>query len=433
MEQLQILTKLKELDNIKHIEQKTEEWLAERREIITASEAGYLLGICGTGTLINYLSNKIFPSSSQNNLRYMVSIQHGNIFEDVSRIIYETRNNITVQEYGLIKSPKTPILGASPDGIVNKTLYNAQNRLGRLVEIKNPYKFDDSNDIKPEYLIQIYQQQYVLELPFCDFIKTNIIGANASDDTIKNGFTPYNSLDQLLEDCLSNDEIILQNANIPQKNLNSKGMEKGILISYKDISGDIKVIIYPIVIEYKKEDILEWIKQEKQKLLSSGGINGNTIHIQYWYVAKYYEKTIEYDKELFENNYLPRLKLIWQLVEQLKNLHQKYDVNTMKKLINTKIKPFLDKPSKYYKDVKQFDAICKLYKDVLQLTLEYDNDNDIHIDNNDITGTLNKPTTNKSTTNDTIIQQSGGIETGIKIEKPKRKYNKKKVEIEIDF
>ena len=56
-------------------------------------------------------------------------------------------------------------------------------------EIKNPYKFDETDDIKPEYLIQIYQQQYVLGLPLCDFIKTNIISnaggyVNSLIDTI---------------------------------------------------------------------------------------------------------------------------------------------------------------------------------------------------------------------------------------------------------
>ena len=358
-----IYSLLENYNSIPCIEQKTEEWLAERRQIITASEAGYLLGIKGRATIMNYLSAKLNISTSQDKLRYMPSVQHGTIFEDVSRMIYETRNNVSVREYGLIKSVKTPFLGASPDGIVSTDATNA--RIGRLVEIKNPYKFDETDDIKPEYLIQIYQQQYVLGLPLCDFIKTNIIGANASTDTIDKGFCPYKTLDDLLADIPGRD-LVLYNTNIPANNLTARGMEKGVLISYKATMGDIKSLVYPLTIEYEKDAITKWIIQQRAQLVSSG-INKESIVVQYWYVARYSQQTVEYDAEIFEKNYLPRLELIQKIIDKLKLEQSRYDKNVFTKFMETQIKPLFNKPSKFYKDVEQFNANCLLLQDILKL------------------------------------------------------------------
>ena len=362
---------LETYNNTEHIEQKSEEWLAERRQIISASEAGYLLGVKGCCTIMNYLTNKLNIKNTLNKLCFQTSIQHGTIFEDVSRMIYESRNNVSVREYGLIKSSKTHILGASPDGIVSAG--DTNTRIGRLVEIKNPYKYDDTDDIKPEYLIQIYQQQYVLGVPLCDFIKTNIVGANVNPETIANGFQPYKTLDQMLADIppppqppQTGCNIVLYNTNLPLKNLNSKGMEKGVLISYKSITGDIKVVIYPINIEYDKETISEWITQKRVELINSG-VNRDSIAVQYWYVAKYSEQTVEYDAELFEKNYLPRLELIWKLIEHLKIIQSTNGEDILKTFLETQVKAHLNKPSKFYKDVVNFDANCKVLQDAIKL------------------------------------------------------------------
>jgi hypothetical protein len=296
-----------------------------------------------------------------------------------------------VQEYGLIKSKKNPILGASPDGIVIKSLNEDNSRVGRLVEIKNPYKYDSSDEIKPEYQIQILQQQYVLDSPICDFVKTNIVGANVNSETLVQGFTPYQTLDQLLSDkYIQNDNFPNQNANIPIENLNSKGMEKGILISYKDIindnsnsGGGIKVLVYPITIPYIKENIQEWITKNKDELLKHG-CNPGSIHIQYWYVAKYFEKTIIYDEDLFEKHYLPRLELIWQLVKYLKEIKDKYSAkysnDIIKQFLEAKIKTHLNKPSKFYMDINNFNEICAILREVVKLEplLEVDSNPNIN-------------------------------------------------------
>ena len=57
-------------------------------------------------------------------------LMHGNTYEDVSRAIYESRNSVSVTEYGILRSP-TDCIGASPDGIItacHKDTYECKSK-----------------------------------------------------------------------------------------------------------------------------------------------------------------------------------------------------------------------------------------------------------------------------------------------------------------
>ena len=141
--------------NIPLIEQKTPEWFKNRETMISASDAGYFLNKCGMSRAISSLKIKVGVSS------YVSSsappLMHGNTYEDVSRAIYESRNSVSVTEYGILRSP-TDCIGASPDGIItacHKDTYECQSKYGRLLEIKNPYSREIDTTVKPEYMVQI--------------------------------------------------------------------------------------------------------------------------------------------------------------------------------------------------------------------------------------------------------------------------------------
>ena len=68
-----IFENLEFFKNIEPIEQKSQEWLEERRQLIAASESGYLLGIKGFGTMLNYFRGKIGLPNNQEKLKYMKS------------------------------------------------------------------------------------------------------------------------------------------------------------------------------------------------------------------------------------------------------------------------------------------------------------------------------------------------------------------------
>jgi putative phage-type endonuclease len=379
-----ITVALAAISNHKPIPQKSAEWLAARKNLIAASEAGYLLGIRSTSSMINYIKGKCNISTSLDNLGMLDSIRHGNIYEDVAREIYQSRHSLEVKEYGLITTSKHSFLGASPDGIVIQEHRSGddkitESRIGRLVEIKNPYDYDPSDIIKPEYAVQILQQQFVLDLPKCDFVKTNIIGASVNEKTATKGLTPYRDIDAFLADIPTNIDLDThphphpqpENKNIPICNLTSKGMEKGIIIHYKDLeTGQYITNLYPLDTPYTKAGILEWIKTTKETISSNTGICKSKIAVEYWYLAAYFEKVIEYDSHLFENIYLPRLELVWQLITRIRQLQALYSSELIINFIDNILKPHINKPSAFYKLTTNQIDICNILETALQLDVK---------------------------------------------------------------
>ena len=395
-----IETALAAIANQKPIAQKSPKWLAARKNLIAASESGYLLGIRSCSGMISYIKAKCNLSTSLDYIGKLDAIRHGNIYEDVSRAIYQSRHSLEVKEYGLITTTKNAFLGASPDGIVIQEFKTNQeksqetsqdtsqdtsqepeptkhieSRIGRLVEIKNPYDYDPSDYIKPEYAVQVLQQQFVLDLPKCDFVKTNIIGASVNETTTDKELLPYHDINAFLADVpITKDQDMqpIANKNIPASNLTSKGMEKGIIIHYKDSkTGQTITHLYPLDTPYTKPGILEWIKTTKETIFSSTGICKSQIAVEYWYLAAYFEKTLEYDSHLFENIYLPRLELVWQLITHIRQLQELYSTELIHNFIDNHIRPHINKPSAFYKLSTNQIEICNLLETALQLEFKH--------------------------------------------------------------
>src|SRR5690606_18186946 len=68
------------------------------------------------------------------------NVHHGKKYEQIGNMFYAFRNNVIVEEYGLIQHHEHSFIGASPDGICSK--YTCDSKLsklvGRLLEIKFP-------------------------------------------------------------------------------------------------------------------------------------------------------------------------------------------------------------------------------------------------------------------------------------------------------
>ena len=305
------------------IEQKTPAWFKQRETMISASDAGYFLKTCGVSKAIGSLKIKIGLKSYVNS--NCAPLMHGNTYEDVSRAIYETRNSVSVTEYGILSSP-TPCIGASPDGLVtacHKDTYECQSKYGRLLEIKNPYSREIDTTVKPEYMIQILQQQYTTQLPICDFVETTIVDINCNTYTSNN--KPYTTLDEMLADVLDKTrdgwEKRVKNKNISNNNLNKFGNEKGLLATYKKcITEDdtrYKYIMYPLTLPYEKEAIEKWIVDTNSIQFTDGFQYKST---KYWRLDVYSEKTVLYDQAKFEGEYVPQLCKVWDVIEKCNNL-----------------------------------------------------------------------------------------------------------------
>jgi hypothetical protein len=306
-----------EIASIPLIEQKTPDWFLQRERMISASDSGYFLKKCGVSKAVDSLKIKVGLKKYCNS--NAPPLMHGNTYEDVSRAIYESRNGVSVTEYGILNSP-TECIGASPDGIVtachNDTI-ECQSKYGRLLEIKNPYSREIDNTIKEEYMVQILQQQYTTQIPVCDFVETTIVDAYCN--TNNSNYKPYMNLAEMLEDklditkpqCLAR----IKNKNIPADNLNKFGNEKGLLVWYKKIvsEGDVrnKYIMYPLTLAYETQAIEKWIVDTNSALWTQGY---TYVCTKFWRLDVYSEKTVVYDQQTFEGDYVPKLCEIWEVI-----------------------------------------------------------------------------------------------------------------------
>jgi hypothetical protein len=93
----------------------------------------------------------------------------GQKYEELSRTIYEKRNNTKVGEFGCIPHSEYPFLGASPDGI---NIDPASPLYGRMLEIKNIVNRDITGIPLEEYWIQMQLQMEVCKCQECDFLET---------------------------------------------------------------------------------------------------------------------------------------------------------------------------------------------------------------------------------------------------------------------
>lgn len=311
------------IESIPFVEQKTPEWFKLREDMISASDAGYFLKKCGVSRALDSLKIKIGVKSYMNS--NAPPLMHGNTYEDVTRAIYESRNQVKVFEHGILPSD-TKCIGASPDGIVVECLSSSlecQSRFGRLLEIKNPYSREIDDYVKPEYMVQILQQQYTTQLPICDFVETTIVDKYCRVDTPF--YKPYETLDDMLNDKLDITnpqwETRINNHNIPYENLTKFGNEKGLIVWYqKYISNDDirnKYVLYPLQNKYDSRTIEKWIIDTNSEQFTN---NFKFKEVKYWRLMVYSEKTVVYDQKIYENEYIPQLCNVWDIIMKCRSI-----------------------------------------------------------------------------------------------------------------
>lgn len=324
------------LDEHIFIEQKTQEWLQFRKNIITGTETEKIILKHETEDknnikLYDIAKSKVDIKSIFNLPNYIskgfssAALSHGNTYEDVSLAIYCSRYQVEVREYGIIKSRRNVMIGASPDGVVvnvNYDNYESFKRLGRLVEVKNPYSRVIDDTISDKYQLQMYQQQYSCVIPVCDFLETTIVDADCYSFSVP----PYNNLNEMLKDVLDTSkpdwQDLIENKNIPYQNLSSSGKEKGYLIRFyrfrNNNSNDeeFKTVWYPLDAPYNRESILEW----KTKTIEEMGEQGYRVKTyKYWRLDVLDVKEFIYDADKYQNKIIPELEKNWAIINNYKS------------------------------------------------------------------------------------------------------------------
>ena len=184
--------KIEYLKSIPQDEQRTAGWYIFRNKLITASAAWKVfksescinqliyekckpLGIHLASPLndmddiddIDVKKEKIIVEKTFVNTNS--PLHWGQKYEKLSVMVYESRNNTKVGEFGCIKHPKYDFLGASPDGI---NVDPASPLYGRMLEIKNVFNREITGIPIEEYWIQTQLQMQVCDCDECDFLET---------------------------------------------------------------------------------------------------------------------------------------------------------------------------------------------------------------------------------------------------------------------
>src|SRR3989344_7022321 len=141
-------------------DQKSEQWLKKRHNMITASDIGTILDINPFMTKRQLLIKKCNPICYDTNEFTL----WGDLFEPIARDIYCRMFLVDrVYETGCIPHGKYGWLGASPDGILSS---------GKLLEIKCPKKRKIRTDDYPYmYWIQMQIQMECCNLNECDLFQ----------------------------------------------------------------------------------------------------------------------------------------------------------------------------------------------------------------------------------------------------------------------
>jgi len=176
----QIQYKIQELKIQIQPTQRTSEWYQMRHNCITASNIYKALG---SPSQINQLIyEKCQPlniSNTANSAPNTMSATHWGVkYENVTTMIYEAMypGNHVDTEFGCIRHPQYPFIGASPDGIVV-----SGSRIGHMLEIKNTVSREISDIPILYHWVQCQVQMETCGLDFCDYIQTHIVEVECAD------------------------------------------------------------------------------------------------------------------------------------------------------------------------------------------------------------------------------------------------------------
>lgn len=266
------MDKIRRFQKMPRHKQKSQEWLDQRNNFLTASSIASALGLSGESARRNLLINKA-SNGKITSFNGNVATQWGNKYEYVANMIYSYRNDkIKIYDFGLITNEKYPILGISPDGITENNM----------LEIKCPWSRVINGKIKLEYQHQIQEQLAICEFDVCHFLECTF--KEISEDDFWGEF----------DDC---------------------DVEQGIIISYIDVQEEDYCYKYSTIdLSHNKTGLQEWRDKTIKSMIDSE--NGNDIYIDtyYWYIGKYNCQSVNRDPNWIINNY-PILKSFWDEVE----------------------------------------------------------------------------------------------------------------------
>lgn len=176
-------------------DQRTNEWFAARRGLVTSSIAAGLISLDEyKGPQAAWTEiNRVWSKEMEDKKGKSIAIQHGIANEDDAVAAYERKTGNKVQRTGFWVSDECNWLGSSPDGLTSCPLDG-----DGLVEIKCPSCLDRIDEfgetqvygIDDRYLIQMLVHMVVTRRGWCDFYAWSSIYGDTDSDWLKRVYLP---------------------------------------------------------------------------------------------------------------------------------------------------------------------------------------------------------------------------------------------------
>jgi len=377
---------------IKLPEQRTEKWYATRRQRLTASDGGVILGQDKYRAQYTFIEKKLNPPEFTGNIH----CYHGKKLEEPATMIYAYRMNVHIEEFGLMVHPDISFIGASPDGICNQYKYDGKTKskyVGRMLEIKCPTtrKINTEGEVKGyicpiHYWIQVQLQLECCNLEECDFWQCKITEYESREEFIDD--TDENELFRSKEFGFEKGCLIEMVPNKSYKNLLNCRYNSN---EYKQIIYDNATFIYPNKIEMSPDDCDKWIAEVLADFHDE--YVGSTFHkVIYWKLELSHNEIIMRDREWFSDNYSTFEKM-WKYVnyfrehEDKKNLFLKY-IDKCPVKYNSQIMDMIekltdDKREGYEKYIKELEEEIESFSRSIKIDITnnidypfYDNNSD---------------------------------------------------------
>lgn len=144
--------------------QRTPEWYAIRRGLLTASDAASALDVKPYASYRGSARAELLKRKLSNAPLNNMFVAHGQKYEDEARDWAAAALGETVVDVGLVRHATLPWLAASPDGVTHT---------GKLVEIKCPLKraLEPAGHVPGHYLPQVQVQMEVCDVDSTLFVQ----------------------------------------------------------------------------------------------------------------------------------------------------------------------------------------------------------------------------------------------------------------------
>lgn len=243
--------KVQFLKKLNQPEQLSKEWFDIRKNMLTASDIGAVLGYSKYNSRNQIIRKKCGLGKPFKGNKYTF---HGQKYEEIANQIYESRYNMKVDEFGLIQHPKIDILGASPDGI---------STTGIMLEIKCPSRREITGVVPDHYWVQMQTQLQVCQLDVCDFLECKITEYLCEEEYRNDEFEidDFEYLDIIPK------TFDIHHIKVPKDRRNYYGLEKGIIGEIREYKNDewkSKYFYPPMNLTTDKQ--IEWLDKKSTEL-----------------------------------------------------------------------------------------------------------------------------------------------------------------------